>query len=95
VAVLTDADFDATKIIVETVCFGDPDEPARPPTGRDCTVGNKGSSNTDADGDGDVDKKMHFESAQTGLDRQDTQGCISGFTTEGVYFEGCGPLPRG
>jgi uncharacterized repeat protein (TIGR01451 family) len=94
VAILTTPDFNAQTVIASTVCFGDPNDPPRPPTGRDCTVANDGTTATDVDNDGDLDLKMHFDTAETGIDPSDKTGCLSGYTTDGQYVEGCGPLPK-
>jgi hypothetical protein len=83
---------DATTVNPATVCFGEPDDALA--SERDCTFANQ-ASKVDVDNDGDLDLKMHFESAQTGLDAADVEACVTGKTFAGDDVEGCAPLPKG
>jgi hypothetical protein len=85
VAILTSPDFDATTVDPATVCFGDAEAPAQ----RDCTEAHGRSHIEDADGDGDLDMVLHFETQQTGIDPGDTTACLTGTTTGGQAIEGC------
>lgn len=85
VAILTTSGFDATKVDVSTVCFGDAENIAQ----RDCTVASGSGHVEDADRDGDLDLVLHFEVEQTGIDMGDTQACLSGMTFSGETIEGC------
>jgi hypothetical protein len=86
VTIFSDVNIDATTVDVDSVCFGD----AEAPNERDCTPIR--STFRDANGDGSLDIKLTFEAAQTGIDPGDTQACVTGETTSGVPFEGCGPI---
>jgi hypothetical protein len=83
---------DASTIDPATVCFGEPDSDLA--AERDCTIANKATL-VDADGDSDIDLKMQFESAQTGIDKADATACLTAKTYSGDKVEGCGPLPKG
>lgn len=88
VAVLSESDFDATKIV--TACFGDAEGPAE----RDCSETHFGQIMAfhaeDVDGDGLLDALFHFETQETGIDEHDTEACVHGTAFSGtVAFEGC------
>ena len=94
-AVLTTATFDATAVDPSTVCFGD-DPPAggttsyEQPAGADadCNEAHLRGHVEDADGDGDLDMVLHFETNQTGVDPGDTVARLTGRTMSGTSFEG-------
>lgn len=88
VAVLTTTDFDARRIDVATVCFGD----AEVPSERDCSEAHNRAHVKDVDRDGDADVVLHFEKRETGIDGSDTQACLDGRTFDGVAIEGCDSL---
>jgi hypothetical protein len=95
VAVLTTPSFDAATVDSSTVCFGDDPPPGgttaytQPPgTDADCNEAHRGGHLEDADGDGDLDKVLHFETRQTGIDPGDTEARLTGRTTGGMSFQG-------
>jgi hypothetical protein len=85
VVILTTPTFDATTVDFRTVCFGDAENPSQ----RDCTESHGKGHIYDADRDGDMDLVLHFETQQTGIDRGDTQACLSGSTYGGTAIQGC------
>jgi hypothetical protein len=85
VAILTNGGFDATTVDPATVCFGDAEDPAQ----RDCMEAHARGHVQDADGDGDLDLVLHFETGQTGIDPGDTQACLTGQTFGGAPVQGC------
>jgi hypothetical protein len=85
VAILSTATFDATTVDPSTVCFGD----AEAPDQRDCTEKHGRGHLEDVNGDGRRDLVLHFETQQTGIDRGDTQACLSGETRDGTVIQGC------
>jgi len=85
VAILSTSTFDATTVDPSTVCFGDAEAPAE----RDCTEAHSTGHIQDADGDGDLDLVLHYETGQTGIDHGDTQACLTGTTFGGTAIEGC------
>ena len=85
VAILTTATFDAATVDPGLVCFGD----AEDPTQRDCTEAHATGHIKDADGDGDLDLVLHYETLQTGIDLGDTHACLTGETFGGQKIEGC------
>ncbi len=95
VAVMTTATFDATTVDPSTVCFGD-DPPAggttaynQPPgVDADCNEAHRRGHVKDADGDGDLDMVLHFETRQTGIDSGDAEASLTGRTTGGTSFDG-------
>jgi hypothetical protein len=85
VAILTTPTFDATTVDPSSVCFGDAENPLQ----RDCTETHGRGHLTDVDGDGDIDLLLHYETKQTGIDRGDTQACLTGETYGGTPIQGC------
>jgi hypothetical protein len=85
VAILTTSSFDATTVVAETVCFGDQEDAAA----RNCTEADGRGHVEDVDRDGDLDLIVHFEIAGTGIDRGDTNACLTGTTTDGIAVTGC------
>ncbi len=77
VAVLTTATFDATSVDPTTVRFG----PAAAGPTKDRVQ--------DVDGDGDLDYRFWFRTADTGITRGDTEACLTGATTGGRAIAGC------
>jgi hypothetical protein len=86
VAILSDADFDATAVDPAGVCFGDAEAPAE----RDCTAA--GWRVTDANYDRRSDLVLRFDTPQTGIDAGDTRACLGGRTADGTAFQGCAPI---
>lgn len=80
VAILTDANFDATTVIGDTCVFG-PQE-AQPSS----------HAIEDVDADGDLDLILHFRTQDCGLAEGDTEATLTGQTTEGIYIRGTGSL---
>jgi len=85
VAILSTSSFDATTVDPSTVCFGDDDHAAQ----RDCTEAHGTGHIEDLNGDGRSDLLLHYETGQTGIDRRDTQACLTGMTVSGLTIEGC------
>lgn len=85
VAVLTTPTFDATRLLVTSLCFGDAEAPAE----RDCTEAHGRGHVVDIDKDRDADLSLHYEVAQTGIDPGDTRACLIGRTVTGVAVYGC------
>jgi hypothetical protein len=84
VAILSNS-FDATTIDPRSVCFGDAENPSQ----RDCTEAHGKGHLEDVDGDGDLDLVLHFDTTATGIDRGDTQACLTGKTFDGTPIQGC------
>ena len=85
VFLLTTPSFDATTVDPATVCFGDAEDPAQ----HDCTDAHGRGHSQDVDRDGDLDLVLHFEARETGIDAGDTEACLEGEATGGVFVEGC------
>jgi uncharacterized delta-60 repeat protein len=83
VAILSSSSFDASSVNPGSACFGDVESPGE----RDCTAVRDGVR--DVDGDGLADLVLSFETRQTGIDRRDTQACLTGETQAGIRIEGC------
>ena len=78
VAILTDADFDATDVDPSTVTFGP----------NDATMAHKNAHIEDVDTDGDLDLLLHFRTQDTGIACGDTEAELNGQTYDGVYITG-------
>jgi hypothetical protein len=89
VAILSVPGFDATKVAVATVCFGDAEAPGE----RDCTEAHATAHIQDVDKDRDLDVLLHFEAAQVGIDAGDTTACLIGRLRDGSGIYGCAALP--
>lgn len=76
VAILTDVNFDATKVDPTTVRFG----PAQAKPAKYALE--------DVDRDGDKDMVLHFKTQDTGLSADDTQATLTGKTRDGQTFAG-------
>lgn len=76
VAVLTTADFDATRIDPETVAFG--------PAGAEPVH----AVFKDVNADGKTDLLLHFRTEETGFTCASTSAKLSGSTQDGLSFEG-------
>ncbi len=85
VAILSTATFDATTIDPTSVCFGDAEDTSQ----RDCTEAHGRGHREDINGDGRADLVLHFETQQTGIDKGDTEACLTGETREGDAIQGC------
>jgi N-acetylneuraminic acid mutarotase len=79
VAILTEADFDATRVDPLSVRFGRLDAAERHARGHW----------EDVDEDGDVDLVLHFDAQQAGLRPEDTVACLEGTQTDDRRFYGC------
>lgn len=79
VAILSDADFDATTVDPDTVQFG--------PAGAE--YNHRRTHVKDADDDGDLDLVMHFRTQNTGIQLGDTEACLTGATLDGTPILGC------
>jgi len=77
VAILSSADFDATTVNPETVVFAG--APAL----------SIGMSPEDVNGDGLLDRVLHFSTQSLLLTIADTQACLTGETYDGGKIEGC------
>jgi hypothetical protein len=88
VAILSVPGFDATKVAVGTICFGDSGAPAE----RDCTEAHGKAHVQDIDRDGDLDVLLHYEVKATGIDKGDTTACLIGRLKDGSGIYGCAPL---
>ena len=88
IAILSSASFDATTVDRTTVCVGDAERPGQ----RDCTearVGLKGMRIDDVNGDGRLDRMLHFDTAESGIDAGDRSICLTASTFDGVHVAGC------
>jgi len=90
VTVLGAADFDVANIERSTLRFGPGSAtPAHP----------SGGHLADVNGDGHPDLVSHYWIGDSGISADDESACISGQTSAGKSFKGCGPLqatlPRG
>jgi hypothetical protein len=88
VAILSDANFDATHVDPGAVCFGDAEEPSE----RDCSAAHGRGHIEDANFDRRNDLVLHFETAQTGIDATDIVACLSGRTADRTPIQGCAPI---
>jgi len=82
-------DFDARTVIGSTVRFG-PNEVEPVENMADPIV--VAQHQLDVDGDGDVDLVLDFPIDGAGITAKDESVCITGTTTSGEVFRGCGPL---
>ncbi len=78
VAILTTDDFDATTVDPMTVEFG-------PGGAAEC---HERGHIEDVDEDGDLDMVMHFRTQETGIEWDDTEAYLTGYTMEGMAIEG-------
>ncbi len=78
VAILSDANFDATGIDVSSLSFG-PDGASTAHNGHI----------EDVDGDGDDDLMLHFRTQATGVSNSTTALCMTGLTASGIPIAGC------
>ena len=84
VALLSTDDFDAATVRIDTVCFGDADDASQ----RDCTTRGR-AHHRDIDRDGRTDVVLRFDTNASGIDKGDTQACVSGETIDARRFAGC------
>jgi hypothetical protein len=82
VAILSDANFDAQTVIVDSVRFG--------PTGTEATPVR--SVARDVDGDGDVDLVLRFQIPDTGIQCGQTEARLTGQTVDSVSVSGLGTI---
>ncbi len=85
VAVLSTSTFDATRISLQTVCFGDAETPSQ----RICREAHGRLHVQDVNGDRRPDVILHFRIQATGIDIGDTNACLTGKTDRGISFQGC------
>jgi hypothetical protein len=78
VAILSDADFDATTLDVSSLSFG-PDGASTAHSGHI----------EDVDDDGDDDLMLHFRTQATGVSNNTEALCLTGFTESGIPIAGC------
>ena len=88
VAILSNTQFDATRVDPRSVCFGD----ARSPETRTCAEVHSRGHIEDVNRDGRPDMMLHYEVAATGVNDATLEVCLLGATLEGVPFKGCGPV---
>lgn len=81
VAVLTNADFDATTVDHATVAFEGAGE-------THTTKGEPKRHEVDVDNDGDIDLVFHFSLGDTSLNCESTQGTLTGLTFDGQVLVG-------
>jgi hypothetical protein len=81
VAVLGSADFDASTIDDSTLRFGH--------YGTEQVITHKKAHPDDINGDGYMDLVSHYDLDGTGILVGDTEACLSGKTSDGIYFKGC------
>lgn len=85
VAILSTASFDAGDVDPTSVCFGDAEAAAE----RACVPRQPQGHLEDVNRDGRLDLLLQYDVAATGIDRGDTQACLSGKTRSGTAIEGC------
>lgn len=85
VAILSTASFNAWDIDPTSVCFGDTEAPAE----RACVARQPQGHLEDVNRDGRLDLLLLYDVARTGIDRGDTQACLTGKTRSGTAIEGC------
>lgn len=78
VAILSDANFDATTIDVSSLSFG----PGGAATAHSGHI-------EDVDDDGDDDLMLHFRTQASGVSNSDVALCLTGFTQSGIPLAGC------
>ena len=88
VAVLSGPGFDAATVDPSTVCFGSSSDP----DARACTDAHPAGQLQDIDGDGDLDRVLHFQTGSTGIVPGDRWACLTARTYDGVSLAGCGTL---
>lgn len=85
VAIITTADFDASKVDPLSICFGDGESP----TERSCTEQHGTGHLEDVNRDKLPDLLLHFDVQGTGIDLNDTKACVIGRTVDGIGIYGC------
>jgi hypothetical protein len=88
VVIFSTSGFDALTVDLETICFGDAEEPSE----RSCEPLRPALA--DVDRDGDLDLVVHFKTDGTGIDAGDTEVCLHGMTLDGTPIEGCTEVLR-
>jgi hypothetical protein len=84
VSIFSTAQFDATGIAAESVCFGSTE-----PNGRNCSERHGRGHTQDVNGDGRLDMLLHFELDGSNVAADTTEACVAGHTRAGVPFKGC------
>jgi uncharacterized delta-60 repeat protein len=85
VAILSTASFNAADVDPTSVCFGDAEAAAE----RACVARQPQGHLEDVNGDGRLDLLLQYDVARTGIDRGETQACLTGKTRGGTAIEGC------
>jgi uncharacterized delta-60 repeat protein len=85
VAILSTASLNAADVDPTSVCFGDAEAAAE----RACVARQPQGHLEDVNRDGRLDLLLQYDVARTGIDRGDTQACLTGTTRSGTAIEGC------
>jgi uncharacterized delta-60 repeat protein len=85
VAILSTASFNAADVDPASVCFGDAEAAAE----RACVARQPQGHLEDVNRDGRLDLLLQYDVPRTGIDRGDTQACLTGKTRSGTAIEGC------
>jgi hypothetical protein len=84
VSIFSTADFDATSIEPDSVCFGTTE-----PGGRNCRESHGRGHTQDVNGDGRPDMLLHFLLDESNIAADTTEVCVAGHTRSSVPFKGC------
>jgi hypothetical protein len=87
-SIMSSPTFDALRIKIPSLCFGDAEEPSQ----RACGPLSSRCHMPDLNKDGRRDLLCKWSTPKTGIDSGDTSACLTGRTNENVTIEGCGSM---